>query len=755
MTRHPSCWLHAWRAVPLRRRMAHAFLLALALFAAGLAGPECRASSSSVSGDQRLPSLDIRKLAPGTRVNVDATQFTFDSNTNVGTATGEVVLTYGPYLLVATEVSYDQDDDIMRANGEVRMREPNGNILETDLIELQNKFRDGFAEKLRLLLTNDATVQAEYAKRTNGNVTVFTHAQYTRCKTCVNAQGVPLWQIRAEESTHVETDHRIYHRNARFEILGFPVFYTPYFSNPDGTLNNQSGLLTPTLSHSPLYGWGVTVPYILSLDPSYDITFMPMITSEFGIMPRAQWRQRLKSGSYSIDAAGIDEGSDGGGKRGVIRTLGAFDLNSRWQWGFDLTGQTDDTFARHYKVDSRKVVTDKLFVTGIDDRNYFSARAMQFRDLVLNNDEEQANALPYVEHEYTLGDQVAGGELSFQSSFYRVTRKDFVDQTSDPQQFFQSTGQTRGVSVAHWESRNQSAGGLLVTNFANLRADAYQMDETPTDPDGKTIARLLPSLGIDVRFPLISSFGDNQQVITPVAQLISAANETHRNEIGNEDALTLDFDANSLFLSDRFTGLDRYEGGTRANLGMQYSLLGDNGEFLRASLGQSYHLAGDNSFATDAGLERNTSDIVAAVAAQPFRAMRVAYQLRANPGDSGIHAQEAWVTTRFERWSLNGGFADLGPEAAYGRDDLERQLWASGSVVLSGPWSLFGGAHYDIQRDAMIRDYVGVGFDCDCMNVKLYYTEDYDNAAKNGKDRSLLFAIEVKTLGATRTISPF
>ena len=84
-------------------------------------------------------------------MNVEATYLTYNSATKVATAEGRVVITYGPYVLVASEVTYDQDDDILRATGSIRMREPGGNILEADLLELQNKFRDGFAEHLRLL----------------------------------------------------------------------------------------------------------------------------------------------------------------------------------------------------------------------------------------------------------------------------------------------------------------------------------------------------------------------------------------------------------------------------------------------------------------------------------------------------------------------------------------------------------------------------------------------------------------------------
>lgn len=753
-------------------------LRALALLACLLLPSALAAAPATVTGDQRLPSMDLRRLPPGTPVNVDAEQFTFDSSTKLGIATGNVVLTYGPYLLVATRVTYDQNDDIMHADGEVRMREPNGNILVTDLIELRNKFRDGFAEHLRLLLTNDATVKADYAKRVDGNITTYTHTQYTRCKTCVLSDGTPLWQIKATDSTHVESDYRIYHRNAWFELAGVPVFYTPYFSNPDGRKNNQSGLLTPTTSHSSnVYGWGVSIPYIWSLDPSYDITFEPMITSKHGLMPEATWRQRTFNGQYSVIAAGVDE-KDGLDQRGFIHSFGAFDINRRWNWGFDYTAQTDDTFARQYLVDRRSVNVNNMFLTGIDDRNYFSARAMSFRNLAIGDmtvdngvgtteitdPEKQPDALPYIEHSVVLPEPVLGGTASVSTSFYSLSREAFLDYTGSPLDTYQSTSQTRLSTSVDWAKRMQNSAGMLFTHFAQLRGDIYatgaRPDESTADNltdtvDGDTTARLLPMTGVDLRWPFARQGGWGTHVVTPVAQVITSAEEGDTGKFGNEDAITVDFDVNSLFLADRFTGLDRYEGGTRANTGIIYSLIADDGSFLRTSFGESVHLAGQNSFTEGSGLEGDSSDLVGGLTIAPRKTIQFNYQLRADDTTYAIHSQEASLSAIRDRWTLTGGFADLGKEPAYGRDDAERQIWSQGSLSVYGPWNLFGGAQYDLKADDFISNYVGVGFDCDCMNAKLYYTQSYSTTNETEIERQLLFSIELKTLGATKTISPF
>jgi LPS-assembly protein len=234
----------------------------------------------AAKSDRLRPEL---KTPPrGTPVDVVARRITYDIDADVAVATGDVVITYGNYVLVAREVVYDRRNDRLRAEGEIRLTEPGGNILEADVAELWNRFRDGFAEHLRLLLTNDATITAQYARRRDGVITVFTRVTYTRCKTCLMADGTPLWQIVSAEVTHNEEEGIIYHRDATFEFLGLPVFWLPYLSHPDPSVERRSGFLIPAFRFSSQFGLGLEVPYFWNLAPNYDITFRPLITSRQG-----------------------------------------------------------------------------------------------------------------------------------------------------------------------------------------------------------------------------------------------------------------------------------------------------------------------------------------------------------------------------------------------------------------------------------------------------------------------------------------
>jgi LPS-assembly protein len=718
-------------------------------------------SAHAATGDSRT-NFDQKTPPKGTRVFVVASKITYDAKHRIATATGSVEITYGKYVLVATRVTYDLAKDSLSANGEVRLKEPGGNVLEAERAQLQNKFRDGFARHLRLLLTNDATVTADYATRHDGYLTIYEHVTYTRCQTCVLSDGSPLWEIRSRRTTHNEREANLYHEDATFVFAGTPIVTLPHFTQPDPTVKRRTGLLMPQASFESVYGVGLEIPYFINLAPNYDITLDPMITSKQGPLAHAEWRHRLESGQYNIDVAGIyqldpdnEEGSDSNTWRGSVRSQGEFEINRNWSWGFDGTLTSDKTFMHHYLQDDRDQAINVAYLNGIHDRNYFSAEALYFQTLMPEEDQDLfPYALPYVRHSVTLDEPVWNGELGFDWSVYSIHRNDPLfagDPRAPLTDINLGTDQTRGTVDVHWQRQIINGFGQVITPFTRLRGDLYVTDDLPDDltntVESDTTARMMPTAGLDMRWPFIASSDFGQHIVTPVAQVISSTDEEDEDRIGNEDAISLNFDTSSLFLQDRFTGLDRYEGGTRANTGLLYTYLAPNGGFLRVSAGESFHLAGENSFAPDTGLGTDRSDLVAAIALQPWDSIRFTYQTRLAEDLSDIRAQEASVSLNFDRLSGSVSYADLDAEPSAGRPDKEQQVWADASWNFTGGWSVFGAMRYDLEDDRILRDAAGFSYDCDCFNFKIYYLEDYTGDEDFRIGRSVMFSIDFISLG--------
>lgn len=708
-----------------------------------------KTTSSAMKNAPKFVRPVTDAVPKGTRVNVLADKLTYDGRTKIATATGTVQLTYGPYTLTATKVVYDMKNGKFSANGSIVFREPNGNVLEADFAELKENFKEGFAEHVKALLTNDVTITAHYARRYENGITVYERATYTACKTCVGKGGTPAWQIVAREAKHDMEKHTIKYKDATLEIGGVPVFYTPYLSYPDPSVKRRTGFLIPSFHSGSAYGVGVITPYFWDVAPNMDLTLSPMITTKQGVLADAEWRHRLESGTYSIRGYGIRELNPGtapeapGPWRGAVRTKGGFKIDDTWSWGWDGTLTSDRAFLNDYDIDGRKMVADYVQATGLSDRNYTKAQIIGWQTLTEGEDQSVLPvAVPFITGSYVLDQSVIGGELTVDFSAYSLTR-------NDPSLTYDlGTEQTHAMTRASWRRQMISDAGLLVTPFAELRSDAYYAQNVPSAVSGgQPELTVTPSAGFDMRMPFIADYGVAQGVLTPVVQLIASPGEKRQAGTGNEDAITLNFDTTSLFLSDRFTGFDRQEGGVRANAGLTYTLMGENGGFIRTSLGESFHIAGDNSFTTGSGLDGTSSDLVGAIALQFNDYVTLGYQARVEEDLSRINVQEVALGLTFDQFSGSLSYADIAAAADYRRPVHEQQVWGDGKYMLGEAWNLFAGFRYDLEGSKFMEKTIGVGYDCECMSAKLAYSQ---NEVETGKtEQKIEFSIELRTLGGT------
>ncbi len=529
-------------------------------------------------------------------------------------------------------------------------------------------------------------------------------------------------------------------------------------------MERASGFLAPSFGWSSVFGIGVKTPYFWNLAPNYDLTIAPTFTTRQGPLVAAEWRHRIDRGAYSIEGAGIrqwdtDLPSPGDTTwRGEVRGRGVYNINDHWQWGFDLTAVSDETFGRQYSIDSRTEIDNQVYLQGIRGRNYMSASTYQFIGLLEDDNNDQFPvAAPYVRHSYTFDDPVWGGVLGIDTNVYSLYRDEAVSPlNSSYENVYQGTEQARGVTIMHWQREIVTHGGIQVMPFGRLRGDVYINNNLPdpNDPemlqDDEVTGRVLPSAGFDLRWPFLRTDGSGTHIITPVVQMIAATDETDLDRIGNEDAITVNFDQSSLFLHDRFTGLDRYEGGTRVNAGVLYSYLLPSGGFIRASVGESFHILGENSFADGSGLEGEASDIVGAIAPQPWDNLRFSMQARMDESTFDIRQFEtgAW----FNFFGLNAAlnYVNLSAEPLYGRNEPDEQVWVSADYMVWRGWSVFGGLRYDVESENFIQTLAGIGYDCDCANIKLYYRGDYQEDRDIEPDTSILLSVELKTLGAAQ-----
>jgi LPS-assembly protein len=384
----------------------------------------------------------------------------YDKDKDTVTAAGSVQLFYQGRTLQADRVVYNRATKRVYAEGHAKMIDEHGDIVYGTRFELSENFRDGFIDSVQALTSDKTRFTAPRGERTNGDVTVLDKASYTACEPCKDhPDWPPFWQVRATKIIENQETHTVYYEGAQMLVWGVPVFYMPYFSSPDATVNKQTGVLAPQFISGGYLGYGVSIPYFINLAPNYDLTLIPSYLSKQGFLGEIDWRQRLSNGQYSIKMTGIDEqqpnlfpdypyGAGDQRMRGSIETKGNFFLNQEWQFGWNATLLSDKFFANDYQLQgidfSNYYFQDALssiYLRGQADHSFFDLSAYHFEGLTANDDNRTLpDAVPVLDYNrvfYLPADRTngIGGEATIDANIANITQSNAAFQSTGLQSF--------------------------------------------------------------------------------------------------------------------------------------------------------------------------------------------------------------------------------------------------------------------------------------------------------------------------------
>ncbi|MCV0397738.1 MAG: LPS-assembly protein LptD [Rhizobiaceae bacterium] len=753
---------------------------------------------------------------------LEADTLTFDNDRDTVTAAGGVQIDYDGNRLVARRVTYDRRTGRLMASGDVEIVDPEGTKIYSDQIDVTDDFAEGFLNALQVETTDKTYFGAESARRQDDNVTTFNNGVYTACEPCEEQPDKPaIWRIKSQTIVWNQKKKTIRFHNARFELFGLPIAYFPFMEVPDHTVKRKTGFLTPGIAYKSDLGFGVKVPFYVALSPTYDLTFSGTYYSKQGFLGEAEWRQQFNNGQYNLKVAGIhqqdpeelrdDRGrptvgsglaSDPNKTRLMLATKGDFKINPRWAFGWDILVQSDKNFSRDYGIDGydQLVHRSEIYLTGLNERNYFDLRAMRFqyqeasldypnpaRGLsasVLNP--RQAWALPTFDYSYTPDEPIAGGELNIDINSRILYREelDFPGFTDTNRNGIFDPGEgpgsaTRGLqgttgrttAEAEWKRSFITPGGLVITPLLHAQGDA-----TFLDVSSQSIAainaqaasagvsadvrasyyRYMATAGLELRWPVLFSTTSASHVLEPIAQIFARPDERYAGSLGipNEDAQSLVFDAASLFERDKFSGYDRIEGGTRANLGFRYSGTFADGWTANAIFGQSFHLAGVNSYASPdlvnagafSGLETDRSDYVGLVGLGTPFGLSMAAAGRFDEEDFDMRRGELRAAYRNDRVTVSTQYAFIEAQPRYGFPNDREEITVGGRLQFHENWSTYGGRTYDIEGGYFSSDRLGFAYADECIVFGVTLTQTRSSPTAE-VDRSFGFQLSLRTLG--------
>jgi LPS-assembly protein len=574
------------------------------------------------------------------------------------------------------------------------------------------------------------------------------------------------------------------------------------------------------------YYFALSPFYDLTVTPVYYAQQGLHLTTDWRhALPNGSYRVRL-SGIYQLDPNAVGVGKpnpndswtwDPGARqwRGGVETWGEFQLTDRWRFGWNIAQQTDIRYFRDYTrstenfalLGTETELVSTAYVQGHGPRSFFDARGYYFNTLTvglpqIDRQGYMPGVTPVVDYTTAAADPWLGGEVRLASNFTHISRLDamayrVVGATIGDTRRWIVPGfagdYTRLSLDLSWRRTFTDVIGQQWTPFFRVRGDVFNVDPTNRiytvvdfggpapgsvsywSPDriipavfsgaGEPGLRGMPAFGVDYRYPFIGASGPVTHIVEPVAQVIVRPNEQRIGQLPNEDAQSLVFDDTNLFSVSRFSGYDRIEGGSRANVGLRYTAQTTTGFLVSALFGQSFHLAGLNSFAqgardvagtgVDSGLDTARSDYVARLQVRPLSNIDVTARFRFDERDFSLNRLDLAAFFTWGPLAFSTAYTNIGPQPVFGVQTRIESIALGANYRLNENWSVSGGATYSLQNvlgtPGLATSSFGLRYNDDCFTFTLDWVNVYARYGDLEAQTRVVARITLRTLGEIST----
>ena len=689
-------------------------------------------------------------------VTFTADQVEYDREHSMVTARGNVEAWQAGRVVRADQMTFNRETGVVVAIGNVVMQEPDGKVLFAEYAELNRDMSEGILKTVRALLDNNGRLAANGMRRTGGLLNELSRVVYSACDLCkTDPTRPPLWEIDAASAVQ-DTEHKtIEYRDAVLRMGGYPVAWAPFFWHPDPSVPRQSGLMPPVIGNSSALGAFYGQPYYWVIDGQSDATFTPMLTTKEGAVIDAKYRRRFNSGTLFVNLAG---GYETGSFQGSLATRGQFAIDDTWRWGFDINRASSSQFVLNQHIllglaGDSNVLPSNVYLEGFGEGSYSRLDVKGYQGLVTQIATAKLPlVLPRYTYSYVGRPDSLGGRLSADAGVFNVVRDD-------------GTNTRRANLSLTWERPFHGPLGDLWKITLHGDSAAYDASQFNLQPNyalrhNVETAQAQAGLAVDVSWPWMRDAGRwGTQLIEPKLQLVvqPRKGDSQLSRIPNEDSYSFEFSDANLFGFNRFSGIDRLEGGTRLNAALHGAwYLG--GTLLDGLVGQSYQTGTDNLVPASSGLHDSVSDIVTRASFAPTRWLDLTYRTRLDKKSLKTRMADATTTIGTEKLRLTGGYlyttfdpffffdTPLPPPSTSGYNSPRNEA----TLEASSRWEHYRfsvAARRNLATNQMVYYGATAAYEDECFILDLRFIRRYTTLLTDHGSTALLFFFTFKTIG--------
>ncbi|MDI3322825.1 LPS assembly protein LptD [Pontibacterium granulatum] len=644
-----------------------------------------------------------------------------------------VNLRQGSRRLSAETADVDQEKREAYFKDDVVYREPGMLVIaseaEVDLDTQQGKFKNA-----RFVSHQDhMRGQAAEIQRNSDTLITLVDGDYTFCP-----PGNEDWKLSASK---VELDQESGFgtaTHARLKVGSVPIFYAPTLTFPIDD-RRKSGFLYPHIGYSESDGIDLAAPYYFNLAPNYDDTLTPRWITERGVMLENEFRHLNERSETVIGTSYLPDDKLANDDRWLFNVKQKGNFAPGWRSYVDYTAVSDKNYFEDLTT-NLKVQRE----SNLDRRGEVRYHAADWNALIRLHSYQTlvSGTAPYRRLPQV---QLRGDYDWNETELQYLTEYVYFDRDTTGLTGNDLTTGSR-IHFAPSISQRFSRSYGYVTPSLRLWNTQYELQDQVSGLDNSpTYSIPVTSIDSGLFFDRNLDSGGIQTLEPRLFALYVP--DKDQSDAPDFDTSLLDFDYQSLFRYNRFSGRDRLGDAQQLSLGVTTRFLDDTGyESFNFSVGQAFYFDDRDVILNGGSVDTASQSNIATQATWNYsRQMRITLDNVLAYDD--LNAEETNIRLRYMANSNQRLYFSYRFE-----EDVRDQTDFHFIWPMSQRFTAIGRWQHDLEAQQDLETTLGLEYESCCWKVQLYGRR-YLTTTNNEFDDGIYLRFILKGLGSINSSS--
>lgn len=529
------------------------------------------------------------------RTVINADVLNSNKNNSTFSAKGDVQLTRDNYKVNADEVVYDNVENKIFLKSKTKLKDTNNNNIFAEEGVISNDMMYGEFKNAGIILENGISIISPKIIKQNDEKYLIEKSNYYFCPNNnlnidlsyddivkeIKKNRLQLFSIYSKQSVIDKEKNKIFLNHVFFKFMNIPFFYIPYISTTKPFNANVSGLSSPSINSNSDYGYSISLPYKFYTKNDSLFLFSTEFFNGGNFILGLNFKLNNNNNNFKfkfdyiydnykskdfLNDYNVSEFNEGVYNNN--RFLFELDFNGSYEddifYNSDIKIVNDKYLLRDYYNDYSKVLQSNLNITKLKDSGYLTFKAVSFQQLREDEHFETIDNIQFIPKVDYFYNQTLFTEKNKQLKFNFLSNIRSISNTDN-------NGYTN-LNLS--PNLNYIYNNLNIDFESNITANFNSYNYFNNNYNLYDKYRFNPELELKLILPF--NILDNFFVKTKIQYFFS---DSKKFDYINSDSYDSELTLNNLFTSNRYSGYDLIEYGSRLNYGLEANLITNFGNF--------------------------------------------------------------------------------------------------------------------------------------------------------------------------------